>query len=80
MAGMSGIFLLRSAPSEHGTVLGASIGGNMKEKIVLWIAWHLPKTLVMWCGFRIGAHATQGEYGTTIVPELSFMDAMKRWE
>ena len=52
----------------------------MKEKIILWIAWRLPKTLVMWCGFRIGAHATQGAYGTTIVPELTFMDAMKRWE
>ncbi len=26
------------------------------------------------------AHATQGKYGTTIVPELSMMDAIKRWE
>ncbi len=52
----------------------------MTEKILIWIAWRLPKTLVRWCGFRIGAHATQGKYGTTIVPELGFMDAMKRWE
>ena len=50
------------------------------EKILIWIAWRLPKTLVKWCGIRIGAFATQGEYGDTIVPELGFMDAMKRWD
>ena len=50
------------------------------EKIMLWLVWRLPKSLVMWCGFRIGVHATQDEYGKTIVPDLTFMDAMKRWE
>ena len=52
----------------------------MAEKIWIWIAWRLPKKLVMWCGYRIGAFATQGRYGDTIVPELGFMDAMKRWD
>ena len=52
----------------------------MIEKILIWITWRLPKSLVMWCGFRIGAYATQGKYDTQIVPELGFMDAMKRWE
>lgn len=45
-----------------------------------WLAWHLPKRLVMWCGMRIGAHATQGQYSNQVVPELGFMDAMQRWE
>jgi hypothetical protein len=49
------------------------------EKIWIWIAWRLPGKLVMWCGYRIGAFATMGEYGTTIIPELTFMDAMNRW-
>jgi len=26
------------------------------------------------------AHATTGEYGSTVVPELTAMDALKRWE
>lgn len=53
---------------------------KIKEKFVMWIAWKLPHVLVSWCAIRVIAHATQGEYGSTIVPELSAMDALKRWE
>lgn len=52
----------------------------VKEKIAIWIAWRLPRYLVMWCYMRVGAHATTGAFGNTIVPELSMMDAIKRWE
>ena len=56
------------------------IMNKIREKFVMWIAWKLPRYLVMWCAVRVVAHATQGEYGSTIVPELSAMDALKRWE
>lgn len=49
------------------------------DKIAMKIAWLVPKRVAMWCAFRIGAHATTGEYGHQIVSELSFMDAMQRW-
>jgi hypothetical protein len=52
----------------------------MKEKFQIWCAWHLPKWLVKWAAIRLVAHATSGEYDTTIVPELSAMDAIKRWD
>ncbi len=52
----------------------------MAEKIFIWIAWRLPKTLVMWCGFRIAAHATAGKFGHEAPDDVSVMDAMKRWE
>ena len=51
----------------------------MKEKLLMWIAWHLPRSLVMWCAMRVGAHATTGKYSSQVVPDLKFMDAMKRW-
>jgi hypothetical protein len=51
----------------------------MIEKIWMWIAWRLPHTLVMWCAIRVGAHATQGEYSSQVVPDLTFMDALQRW-
>ena len=51
----------------------------MIENLLIKIAWLLPKKLVMWCGYRIGAFATIGKYEQTIVPELTFMDAMQRW-
>jgi len=52
----------------------------MAERAWMFIAWRLPKTLVMWSSIRLVAHATTGEYDTTIVSELSAMDAIKRWE
>ena len=53
---------------------------ELSEKFWIAIAWRLPKSLVKWCGLRIGAHATGSEHGTTLVADLTFMDAMKRWE
>ena len=51
-----------------------------KERTWMFIAWRLPKPLVMWAYMRVAAHATTGEYGSTTVPELSMMDAIKRWD
>jgi len=53
---------------------------KMSEKFWMFVAWHLPKKLVLWAAIRLIAYATQGKYGSTIVPELSAMDAIKRWE
>ena len=50
-----------------------------KERAWIWIVWRLPKTLIMWATIRLVAHATTGQYDTTIVPELSAMNALKRW-
>ena len=52
----------------------------MSEKIWIWIAWRLPRELVMWCAVRLGAHATQGQWSNQEVPALSFMDALQRWD
>ena len=51
----------------------------MTEKIWMWLAWRLPKELVKWAAIRLMAHATQGPYSNQVVPELSAMDALKRW-
>jgi hypothetical protein len=50
-----------------------------REYATRWIAWHMPRYLVMWCAVRLGAEATTGRHSDTVVPELSFMDALKRW-
>jgi len=44
-----------------------------------WFAWKLPKRLVMWCAYRVGVNATQGEYSNQNVSELTFIDSVKRW-
>ena len=55
-------------------------GMVMKEKLCIWLAWKLPRGLVYWCAIRLMAHATTGDYGHVIVPELLAMDALKRWD
>ena len=54
--------------------------GRYWESVIRWVAWRLPRKLVMWCYARVAAHATTGEYGNTIVPELTMMDAWSRWD
>lgn len=51
-----------------------------KDKIYRYIAWKLPRKLVMWCYMRVAAHATTGRWSQTIVPDLSMMDAIQRWD
>jgi hypothetical protein len=50
------------------------------EKAAMAIAWRLPRRVVMWCYVRVGAHATTGRYGSTLVPEVTMMDALGRWD
>ena len=50
-----------------------------KEKIACWIAYRLPRQIVYWCAIRVGAYATTGQYRNTVVPELNFMEALRRW-
>lgn len=49
------------------------------EKLMMDLVWSLPRPLVYWCAVRVGAEATEGQYGNQIVPDLLFMDALKRW-
>jgi hypothetical protein len=49
-------------------------------RLALKLVWALPRSLVYWCAIRLIAHATTGKHGATIVPELSAMDALQRWE
>ena len=52
----------------------------MKDKILMSVVWKLPKSIVYFCAIRLVAYATTGKYSRTIVPELSAMDAIKRWD
>lgn len=53
---------------------------RLQEKVWMWLAWHLPRTLVYWCAVRLMAHATTGKYGETIVPDLTCLQALNRWD
>jgi hypothetical protein len=51
-----------------------------KEKLILWAVWKLPRGLVYQSAIRVIANATTGQWKNQIVPELTAMDALDRWE
>lgn len=53
---------------------------KLREKLQRKIAWILPRSIVMWCFVRVVAHATTGEYSNQIVPELTAIEALDRWD
>jgi len=50
------------------------------EKIIIWLAWKMPRKLAYWCAVRVMANATVGQYSSQVVPELLALDGLKRWE
>jgi hypothetical protein len=52
---------------------------RIKERILICLAWRMPRSLVYWCSIRLMVHATVGRYASQVVPELTAVDALKRW-
>lgn len=52
---------------------------RLHEKIVMAIAWALPRRIAYWCAIRVMAHATTGQWGHLETPALLATDALKRW-
>ncbi len=57
----------------------SSKGGEMKEKLTMWIVWHLPRCMIVWAAIRLMAHATTGEYAHQDTSAITFADALNRW-
>jgi hypothetical protein len=51
----------------------------MKENIIIWLAWHLPRRLIYWCAIRVAAEGSV-EHPQTAMPELTAMDALHSWD
>lgn len=48
-------------------------------KVCLWLARRLPHKLIYFCSVILVAHSASGKYGSTIVGELSAIDALNRY-
>jgi hypothetical protein len=53
---------------------------HAKEAFWRWLAWKLPGPLVYWASVRLVTRATSGSFEDTIVPDLTAMEALQRWE
>lgn len=50
-----------------------------KQKIMMWVVDRLPKVIVYLCFIKVVALATTGKYSNTVVPEITAMEALKRY-
>ena len=53
---------------------------NLIDTFWMKLAWLMPKRLIYWCAIRLAANATQGNYSSQVVPELTVIEALGRWE
>ncbi len=44
-----------------------------------WLVDRLPKKLIYFCFMKVMVHATTGKYGNTEVPNITGMEAIKRY-
>ena len=52
----------------------------MKEKLMIWIAWHLPKSLVKWAAVRVFAYASStAELSNKAAGSITCFDATNAW-
>ncbi len=54
--------------------------GRRRQRALIWLVWRLPREVVKWSAVRVIAHATTGEHRNQVVPDLTAMDALDRWE
>ncbi len=52
---------------------------KMDGRITKWIAWHLPRHIVLWCYIRVMANATTGEGSGQTPDEITYEQAYRRW-
>jgi hypothetical protein len=50
-----------------------------RDRWALFCASLLPNWLVYWAAIRLIGYATEGKYASTVVPELTALEALKRW-
>lgn len=51
-----------------------------KQSFSEWVAWKLPHNIVMWAYVRVVAHGTTGRWSNTLVPDVTAMEILKRWD
>ena len=51
----------------------------MIEKLTIWIAWHLPRSIVKWAAVRMFAVASAGKFATKDAGAITFFDGMEAW-
>lgn len=58
---------------------GQTAGREWCERVLIAVAWRLPRSLVYWCVIRAFAHATTGPWSDQEVGTVGGFDILERW-
>lgn len=50
------------------------------NQVAKWVAYRLSRRVVYWAAIRLGAHASTGKWSTTMATDMTFFDALERWD
>lgn len=53
---------------------------SVSEKVCIWLAWRMPRQLVLWAAVRLMSHATCTKFSNRTPDNVSIMDALDAWE
>lgn len=51
----------------------------MIDKILVWLAWRLPRKIVYFAAIRLMSSATVGKYADSALSKLLAEDALRQW-
>ncbi len=51
-----------------------------REKVAIWIAWHVPRWLVYWCAIRLASEGSAADEMVGYeVPDMSATELLRLW-
>ena len=51
-----------------------------RHRLFTWFLWRLPRSWMYWAVIRVWAHGTQHQWGDTAPNDLTWSEALKRWD
>lgn len=51
-----------------------------RVQLAQWLAWHMPREVVYWCGVRMAAYASQGKWSGEECTGVTVMEMIERWD
>lgn len=49
------------------------------DRLLMNLAWKMPKRLVCWCAVRVWANASSGKWSDEEASDIRFVEALNRW-